>query len=256
MGKPIVIGNWKMNKTAAEGISLAKALDLEIRSKNLESIAEIIIAPPFITIRSIAEILRQSSSSIKLGAQNLHWEDFGAFTGEISPMMLKEAGAEYAILGHSERRQLFHETNDKINQKIKAALKHQLIPIFCLGETLAERETGKINEILTNQLNEGLNSLTSNEISKIIIAYEPVWAIGTGKTASPDQAEEVHLFLRELITDKYGQSKAKEIKLLYGGSVNGNNSRELLQKPNIDGALVGGASLKSDDFVAIITSLI
>lgn len=245
MRTPIIAGNWKLNKTIGEALDLAKALQQGLPTTKFE----VVVAPPYTAINKVAEFLK--NSPIKVSAQDMFWEDTGAFTGTISAPMIKEAGAKYVIIGHSERRQLFQETDETVNKKIKAALKHGLIPIFCIGETLAEREAGKINDVITTQLTGGLRDLTANDMAKIVVAYEPVWAIGTGKTATPEQAEEVHVLIRETLAKKFGDV-ASGVSILYGGSVKPSNSKELLSKPNIDGALVGGASLKAEDFLGII----
>jgi len=251
---PIIAGNWKMNKTVEEGVALAQTLHQELKNnreiKKLEVTLEIIIAPTFTSLRKIAETLKDSFISVC--AQDMFWEDDGAFTGEVSAPLLKNAGVKYVIIGHSERRQLFQEVDEAVNKKIKASLKHGLIPIFCIGETLVERDAGKVEEVITNQLFGGLADITQNDITKIVIAYEPVWAIGTGKTATPEQAEEVHVLIRKLLTNKFGKTHADTIRILYGGSVKPSNIKALLSKPNIDGALVGGASLKAEDFVGIV----
>ncbi len=255
---PIIAGNWKMHKTISEGIALVKILNEELKFKReiktKEINIEVVVAPPYTAISKIADALKDSF--IKVSAQDLFWEESGAFTGAISPTMIKDAGAEFVIIGHSERRQLFQETDVTVNKKIKAALKHGLQPIFCIGETLAERDAGKVDEIITTQIDGGLADITQNEITNIVIAYEPVWAIGTGKTATPDEAESVHLAIRKLLTQRFGQAYAEMIRILYGGSVKPSNAEELLTKPNIDGALVGGASLKSEDFIGIVTALL
>lgn len=251
---PIIAGNWKMNKTIGEALALVKTLHQELQFcreiKKREVTIEVVVAPPYTAISKTAEFL--TGSFINVSAQDLFWEDSGAFTGAISAPMIKDAGAKYVIIGHSERRQLFHETDDTVNKKIKAALKYDLKPIFCVGETLAEREACKIETIITTQLSLGLADLVPNDLTKIVIAYEPVWAIGTGKTATPEQAEEVHIIIREMIAKKFGIIYANGIRILYGGSVKPSNAKELLTKPNIDGALVGGASLKAEDFIGIV----
>ncbi|MDR1057521.1 MAG: triose-phosphate isomerase [Coxiellaceae bacterium] len=249
---PIIAGNWKMNKTVGEGMALAQTLHQKV--KEFEAEIEIIIAPPYTSLNKIAETLKDSL--IKVSAQDMFWEDAGAFTGQISAPMLKDIGVTHVIIGHSERRQFFYETNTTVNKKIKAALKHNLIPIFCIGETLAEREAEKVEEIITTQLASGLTDITQDAITKIVIAYEPVWAIGTGKTATSEQVEEAHIMIRKLLTKKFGESHIDMVRIIYGGSVKPNNAQELLSKPNIDGALVGGASLKAEDFINIIKSAI
>lgn len=255
---PIIVGNWKMNKTIDEAVALARTLLRELppyqEIKKYETIIEVIITPPFTAISAVAKLLGRSPV-ISISAQDLFWEDCGAFTGEISAPLLKDAGAKYVIVGHSERRQLFHETNTTINKKIRASLKCGITPIFCIGETLAERESGKANEIITMQVSEGLAELTQKDITKTVVAYEPVWAIGTGKTATPKQAEDTHAAIRQLLAVKFGQKHADTIRILYGGSVNPGNVKELLAEPNIDGALVGGSSLKAEDFINIIRNI-
>lgn len=251
---PIIAGNWKMNKTMSEAMALVQTLQQELGPmraiKSQELVTEIIIAPPYTVISKIADFLK--GSFIKISAQDLFWEDAGAFTGAISAPLLKDIGVTHIIIGHSERRQYFHETDETVNKKIKAALKHDLVPIFCVGETLTEREEGKMGEVITTQLLAGLAGITQKEITKTIIAYEPVWAIGTGKTATPEQAEEVHLMIRTILARQFGEMYAAMIRILYGGSVKPSNSAELLAKPNIDGALVGGASLQAKDFIGIV----
>jgi len=248
MRTKIVAGNWKMYKTINEALELVKAIHYGCQCNQIE----IIVAPSAIALQKVSEFLK--NSYIKTAAQNLFWEDFGAYTGEISAPMIKDAGAEYVIIGHSERRQYFGETDSSVNQKTKAALTHKLIPIVCVGETLAQREAGKIGIILENQITGGLDGLNEQEIANIVIAYEPVWAIGTGKTATPNQAEEAHVMIRDLIARKFGVDTSNKVRILYGGSVKPSNSKELLNLPNVDGALVGGASLKAQEFIDIIKS--
>lgn len=245
----LIAGNWKMNKTISEALELVKNIHYGAAGSNVE----VVVAPPFTALSKIAEFLKDSF--IGVAGQNLYWEDAGAFTGEVSAPLLKDAGANYVIIGHSERRQYFNETDETVNKRIKAALKHGLIPIVCVGETLAEREAGQVHPVVKTQLLGGLFELTAAEISKLVIAYEPVWAIGTGKTASPEQAEEVHAMIREILAQQFSQDIADKLKILYGGSVKPDNSKELLSKENIDGALIGGASLKADDFIKVIKSV-
>jgi triosephosphate isomerase (TIM) len=246
---PLIAGNWKMYKTINEAINLVNAIHYELKYSEIE----IVVAPPFTAISKVADMLKESF--IAVAGQNVYWEDQGAFTGEISAPMLKDAGADYVIVGHSERRQYFGETDATINKKIKAALKHALIPIVCVGETLAEREAEKVSTVIQTQISGSLQALSSDEAEKLIIAYEPVWAIGTGKTATAEQAEAVHLMIRNLISKQFGAEIAKKMKILYGGSVKPANSQELLSYENIDGALVGGASLKAEDFIGIIKNI-
>jgi triosephosphate isomerase len=210
----------------------------------------VIVCPPYTSLLEAYSLLKDTK--IKIGAQNMHFESSGAFTGEISASMLKSVGCEYVILGHSERRTIFGETDELINSKIKKANSSGLKPIFCVGELLEEREAGITEKVIEKQIRSGLKEISPEEMGNLIIAYEPVWAIGTGKTASPEQAEEVHKFIRGLINDKYGTSVSDKIVIQYGGSVNNKNARELLSQKDIDGALVGGASLKADAFIEII----
>jgi triosephosphate isomerase (TIM) len=249
MRTPLIAGNWKMNKTIGEALELVKALHYGLQYPEATKL-EVVVAPPYTALNKVAEFLKDSF--VGVSAQDLFWEESGAFTGQVSAPMLKDAGAEYAIIGHSERRQLFHETDETVNKKIKAALTHSFIPIVCMGETLQEREAGKVNEVISAQFSNGLKDLTLEDMAKIVIAYEPIWAIGTGKTASPEQAEEVHAMIREMLVKQFGQATADIVRVLYGGSVKPANTKELLSQPNIDGALVGGASLKPEDFIGII----
>jgi len=245
----IIAGNWKMNKTIEESLELVKQIHYGL---NWPGEVDVIVAPPFTAIREVASFLKDSY--IHVAVQNIHWEDKGAFTGEISAPMAKNAGADFAIVGHSERRKYFGETDEIINKKIKAGLRNSLIPIVCVGETLEERDAGKVEEVIKTQIEGCLNGLSNEEVSKIVIAYEPVWAIGTGKTASPQQAEEVHAQIRSIVERKFGENVSNSLKILYGGSVTPSTSKELMAQENIDGALVGGASLKAQDFIEIIKS--
>ena len=249
--KPFIAGNWKMYKTIPEAVEMVKALK-EASSEQIE--AELVVIPPMTVLSEVKKAIE--GSQVKLGAQNMYWEDEGAFTGEISAPMLKDAGCEYAVIGHSERRQYFGETDETVNKKIKAALAHDLIPIMCIGESLDEREKGKTIEKVEDQINAGLEGLGKDEISRLIIAYEPIWAIGTGLTATPSQAEEVHIFIREKLAEKYGNETASCAIILYGGSVKPASTYELLKEKNINGALVGGASLEADSFIQIATEAI
>ena len=241
--KPFIVGNWKMNLTLAEGVEFAKSLRKSLQSKN-----EIIsgICPPFIFLKDISKVLE--GSNICVGAQNIHSEKNGAYTGEISALMVKEVGCTQVLVGHSERRHLFGEIDSFINAKIKTALSVNLKPIFCIGETLTEREEGRTEYVVKNQLKNGLMGIDNNYVEEFVIAYEPVWAIGTGKTASPAQANEVHSFIRGFLTDAYGKDIANSVYIQYGGSVKPENARELLAQPDIDGLLVGGASIKLESF--------
>ena len=247
MIRPVIAGNWKMNKTVEESVAFAVRLRA---AYDAPPEPEVIIAPPFTALQAVANAIR--GSFIRLAAQNLHEAEKGAYTGEISGGMLREAGCTCVIIGHSERRTLFGEADDRINRKLRAALTAGLEPIFCVGELLLQREEGKTEAVIEHQLKEGLNNLTASDIGKSVIAYEPVWAIGTGKTASPEEAEEVHRFIREWIARRYGPESGAELAILYGGSVTPENIAGLLAQPDINGALVGGASLDVDSFIRII----
>ncbi len=247
MRKNIVAGNWKMNNDLSEAVALIS--DIKNGMANIETNVGIIICPPFISLETASTLLK--GSQVELGAQNMHFEENGAFTGEVSAAMLKSVGCKYVILGHSERRAIFNESDGVINKKIKKALSAGLNPIFCIGETLDERESGVMKNVVEKQVKAGLQGISNDELAKIIIAYEPVWAIGTGKTATPDQAQEVHYFIRNLIADLYSEKSADELTIQYGGSVKPNNAEELLSQPDIDGALVGGACLQADSFLEI-----
>ena len=248
MRRKVIAGNWKMNNDLKETQNLLSKLTSGISMDNLN--CDVIVCPAFTSLLEAYTLLKDTK--IKLGAQNMYFETSGAFTGEISASMLKSVGCEYVILGHSERRTIFGETDELINNKIKKANASGLKPIFCVGELLEEREAGITDKVIEKQIKSGLKDISSEEMGNVIIAYEPVWAIGTGKTASPEQAEEVHKFIRSLINDKYGASISDKIVIQYGGSVNNKNARELLSQKDIDGALVGGASLKADAFIEII----
>lgn len=250
MRKKVVAGNWKMNNDINSSVNLINEIKKGLNQKNLN--VEVIICPPFTSLETANVLIKDTS--IKLGAQNMYFETSGAFTGEISPLMLKSVGCEYVILGHSERRTIFHESNQLINKKIKSAVANGLKPIFCIGETLEEREKGKTFNLVETQIREGLADLTEQELKNLIIAYEPVWAIGTGRNATPEQAEEVHKFIRDLIAQIYSKEFAENLIIQYGGSVKPENSKDLMSQSDIDGALVGGACLKADSFIKIIES--
>lgn len=250
MRKTVIAGNWKMYKTVDETIELINAL--KPLTANLKPDVEVIVCPPFTSLAIASNLLK--GSTIRLGAQNMSEHDEGAFTGEISWKMVKSAGCEYVILGHSERRQYFGETNELINAKAKKALANGLKPIICVGEKLEEREKGVTDHIITTQVKAVLNGIPSDDLKNCIIAYEPVWAIGTGKTATPLQAEEVHRSIRKLVAQLYGWPVAERLIIQYGGSVKPDNAADLLAQDDIDGALVGGACLKADSFAAIIAS--
>jgi triosephosphate isomerase len=250
--RPFIAGNWKMNLNRAESIALAHGI-AEQRGSNEP--ADVAICPPSVYLDAVREILQKAGKDVGLGAQNMHFEPNGAFTGELSAAMLVDIGCKYVILGHSERRQFFGETNEIVRKKTAAALAAGLIPIVCLGETLAEREAGTTTQVVTEQFDGSLGGFSHEEMSRVVIAYEPVWAIGTGKVATPAQAEEVHATLRQLLTDRYSKSVADAVRIQYGGSVKPDNAAELLSQPNIDGALVGGASLKVDSFLGILAGV-
>jgi triosephosphate isomerase len=249
MRKTIIAGNWKMYKTIAEAIELANGLKRELFKLNSQEI-DIIICPAFTALTEVAEVI--VDSNIQLGAQDIHWEDEGAFTGEVSALMLKDVGCKFVIIGHSERRQYFGETNESVNKKIKAALKHNLTPIVCVGETLQERESGETFKVLDDHIHNGLKDISDTDILKIVIAYEPVWAIGTGKTATSQQAEEAQKYIRDLLRKVYNNDIADLIRIQYGGSVKPENITELMSQPDVDGALVGGASLGVEIFTEIV----
>ena len=245
--KTIIAGNWKMHKTFAE----AKEFMRDFLSKlSFSTNSSILLAPPFPLLAPMVEWAKDSA--IDIGVQNIHDLEQGAFTGEVSAKLVKEMGAQFVLIGHSERRQLFHEQGDWIRRKIKRALETDLQPILCVGETLEERESRQMQVTLQKQIHEALEGLSAQEVSKIIIAYEPVWAIGTGKHATSEIAEEAHLFCRSQISERWGSDVSSNLSILYGGSVNGGNAKSLMQQKNIDGVLVGGASLEVDSFLQII----
>ncbi|MGL4999832.1 MAG: triose-phosphate isomerase [Cetobacterium sp.] len=247
MRKTIIAGNWKMNKTVAE--TKATLTELKELTKGIEGV-EVVIGAPFTALESAVKAVE--GSIVEIAAQNMHTNDSGAYTGEISPLMLKEIGVKYVILGHSERREYFNESNSFINAKVKVALAHNLIPILCIGEKLEERESGKTAEVNGKQIKEGMAGLTAEEAVKVVVAYEPVWAIGTGKTATPEMAEETHKEIRDVLVSMFGAEAAAEITIQYGGSMNAKNAAELLAMENIDGGLVGGASLDAPVFIEVI----
>jgi triosephosphate isomerase len=248
MRKTVIAGNWKMNNDLNESEKLI--VDLKKLMQNEKPNCDVIVCPSFTSLSEASKLV--GGSIIKLGAQNMHFEENGAYTGEVSASMLKSVGCEYVILGHSERRNIFGETDAVINKKIKKALSAGLKPIFCVGELLEEREKGKTNDVVKRQVLKGLDGISADDMKNIIIAYEPVWAIGTGKTATPAQAQEVHEFIRDLIEIDYSLEVANDLVIQYGGSVKPDNAKELLSQKDIDGALVGGACLKADSFMGII----
>jgi len=245
--KKLIAGNWKMNKTPAEGISLIREISLEI---GRQTDVDVLVCPPFTALASVGGSLE--GSNIKLGAQNMHFEASGAFTGEVSPPMLRDLFVTHVILGHSERRGLFGEDDALINQKVLAALKNQLRPVLCVGETLAEREAGDTLKVVQAQLEAALEGVGNEQAPTVVLAYEPVWAIGTGKVATSDQAQEVHAFIRGLLTKIFGETIAQKMRILYGGSMKPANAAELLNQKDIDGGLIGGASLESRSFVDLV----
>ncbi len=247
MRKVIIAGNWKLNKTSREAIVLVEELKREVSSVDT---VDIVVCPPFTSLDAVSEVVMESN--ISLGAQNIYWQDAGAFTGEVSGPMLKDLDVQYVIIGYSEHRQFFGETNETVNKRIKAALAHGLTAIGCAGENLAEREGNKTFDVIKNHCEGSLAGLTANEMLKLVIAYEPVWAIATGKTATPEQAQEVHPYIRNLLDKLFNKEVAQSVRIQYGGSVTPENIAILIAKPDIDGALVGGASLKAPSFAAIV----
>jgi triosephosphate isomerase len=248
MRTPLIAGNWKMYKTVSQTVGFVK--DLRDQVKGITGV-DIVVAPPFTAVHAAADAAR--GSSIGIAAQDLYWEREGAFTGEVSPAMVKEAGAEYAIVGHSERRRLFGETDVIVNRKTRAAIGVALKPIVCIGETLEERERGEMLEVLDRQIKDGLDQITADQVAALIIAYEPVWAIGTGRTATAAQAGEAHAHIRKRLRQWFGGDAADACRVLYGGSVKPDNIRELIAEEDVDGALVGGASLEARSFLDIVT---
>ncbi|MBU4345918.1 MAG: triose-phosphate isomerase [Candidatus Omnitrophica bacterium] len=253
MRKTIIAGNWKMYKSIVEAIELANGLKRQLFDLDSQDI-DIVLCPPFTALSEVAEVMQ--GTNIQLGAQDMHWQDEGAFTGEISPLMLKDTGCRFVIIGHSERRQYFGETNESVNKKIKAALRHGLISIVCVGETLQEREKGRTFEVLDDHIQNGLKDINDEDILKVVIAYEPVWAIGTGKTATSAQAQEAQKYIRDLLIKMYNKGIADIVRIQYGGSVKPENITELLSQPDVDGALVGGASLEMISFSEIVKKAI
>ena len=246
MRKPIIAGNWKMNKTAKEAVELIN----ELKPLVAKSKPEVVVCVPYTDLWAVAEAIK--GSKIKLGAENVAWADSGAFTGEISADMLKEIGVEYVIIGHSERRQYFGETNESVNARLIQALKKDLKPIVCVGETLVEREKNKTKKVLKKQILEGFKNIEAEDFASIVIAYEPVWAIGTGKTATAEDANKTIGFIRSLVKKTWGTEVAKSLRIQYGGSMKPSNAKELMAMRNIDGGLIGGAALKAEDFAGIV----
>ena len=246
MRTPIIAGNWKMNKTAKE----TKELLAELVPLVADAACEVVVCVPFTDIAMAKRMTKKTN--IKVGAQNIHWAESGAFTGEISGAMLKELKVEYVVVGHSERRQYFGETDETVNKRVAAALAHRIRPIVCVGETLEERETGKTEEVLFRQITEGLKGFKSKDFDEIVIADEPVWAIGTGKTATKEEADETIGYIRRTIAKKFSKNIAEKVRIQYGGSMNPKNASELMSMPEIDGGLIGGASLKAEDFAKVV----
>ena len=248
MRKKVIAGNWKMNNDLTESQNLITKLTGGLSNQKLN--CDVIICPPYTSLSEASTLIK--NTPVKLGAQNMFFEDNGAYTGEISAQMLKSVGCEYVIIGHSERRTIFKETNEMINKKIRKALEHSLKVIFCVGETLEEREKSTTMQVIRAQVENGLRDISEESMAEIIIAYEPVWAIGTGRNATPQQAQEVHKFIRDYIGNKFSSQIAENLTIQYGGSVKPDNASELLSQQDVDGALVGGACLKADSFIAII----
>lgn len=247
MRMPVIAGNWKMNKTLSEARALAQAIR---EGASAATHCQVVLAPPATALSTVAEVLR--GTTLVLAAQNVFWEPFGAFTGEIGIPMLEDLGCGMVIVGHSERRQFFGETEATVNRRLKAILKSPLSPILCIGETLAQREAGTYHEAIYQQLAGGLDGLTQQDLLRIILAYEPVWAIGTGRTASPEIAQEVHRSIRGWLAGKFGEDAARQVRILYGGSIKPDNISDLMRQPDIDGGLVGGACLEAKSFLRII----
>ena len=244
--KKIIAGNWKMNMTPSEAVELINTLKPLVQTEE----ADVVFCVPAIDIIPAVEAAK--GSNIQIGAENLYFEEKGAFTGEISPEMLTDAGVKYVVIGHSERRQYFNETDETVNKKVKKALAYDITPIMCVGESLEEREAEKTKEIVKDQTMKGLEGLTNEQVSSLVIAYEPIWAIGTGKTASSQDANEVIAYIREVVKDMYSEEVSEEVRIQYGGSVKPSNVEEIMNESDIDGALVGGASLEASDFTALV----
>ena len=247
---PIIVGNWKLNKTISEAVALATSLRSLVADV---TDVDIVVAPVFTGLSSVAQAL--AGGTIRLAAQDVFWEDSGAFTGEVSPGMLRDVGCDYVIIGHSERRQYFGETNENVNRKAKAAHAHDLIPIICAGESLADREAGKTEAVVKDHVLNGITGLSADQIASTVIAYEPVWAIGTGHNATPDQAQEVHALIRLLLSEIYSADVASQVRIQYGGSVKPDNAAALIAQPDVDGALVGTASWESESFAQIVKAV-
>lgn len=246
MRKPIIAGNWKMHMTPSEAVKLVNELIPLVK----DAVAEVVVIPPFVDLTEVKKAIE--GTNIELGAQDMYWEEKGAFTGEVSPLMLKEIGVKYVVIGHSERRQYFGETDESVNKKVLSALSHGLNPIVCVGESLAQREAGQAFDIVKNQTKLALQGVSKNDVIKVVIAYEPIWAIGTGKTATSRDANDVIKVIRDTIAEIYDRETAENVRIQYGGSVKPGNAHELMAESDIDGALVGGASLVASDFAQIV----
>jgi triosephosphate isomerase len=245
--KKFIAGNWKMNTTIDEAVALAKAV---VGKMGAVADVDIAVCPPYISLKAVSDVVK--GTSVKLGAQDVHWEAKGAFTGKVSCAMLKSVGAEYVIIGHSEQRQYFHETDETVNKKVKAALASGLLPIVCVGETLDERRTGRLFSVVEGQTKGAFAGVSKTDALKCTIAYEPVWAIGTGEVATPDQANEMHVFIRKQVAAMYDTGTAQTMRIQYGGSMKPDNAKALLALSDVDGGLIGGAALKADDFFGIV----
>jgi len=243
---PIIAGNWKMFKTISEAVDFVELIKEPVSGTEVE----VVLCVPYTLLTAVKEAVK--GTNIKVAAQNMHWEEQGAFTGEISPLMLKDIGVDYCVIGHSERRQYFNETDETVNKKVLSALGHDIRPIVCVGETLQQRENGETEQLVRMQVNNALKGVTPEQIKEVVVAYEPIWAIGTGKTATPEQANEVIYHIRETLKELYGDDLHTEIRIQYGGSVKSSNIEEIMNQEDIDGALVGGASLNTREFVEIV----
>ncbi|MBR2891719.1 MAG: triose-phosphate isomerase [Bacilli bacterium] len=250
MRKPIIAGNWKMYKTRDEVLSFVYAVNEKMPSNDL---VDSVVCAPALYLR---DLVKRQGANLKVGAQNMHFAEEGAYTGEVAPKMLVDAGVTYVIIGHSERRAMFNETDESVNKKLHAAFNHGLVPILCVGEMLEHRESGQTEAVIKEQIVKDLSGLTVEQAKELVIAYEPIWAIGTGKTATPEVADETCGFIRETVKELYGESVSEAIRIQYGGSVKVNNIKELMAKPNIDGALIGGASLEADNFIYFVEAAI
>lgn len=246
MRKPIIAGNWKMHKSIEEAVSFVEQIKEKVSGTDVEPV----ICAPFTALKDLKQATE--GTNIKIGAQNMHFEESGAFTGEIAPAMLAELKIDYVIIGHSERRQYYNETDETVNKKVKKAFEHKILPIMCVGESLQERENGSTKDIVKGQTEKGLSGLTEDQVKQLVIAYEPIWAIGTGKTASSADANEVIAYIREVVQQMYSDEVSEELRIQYGGSVKPANVEEIMNESDIDGALVGGASLKPEDFVSLV----